>query len=184
MEEKTISGVHQLCLIALMSAVMCLIGPLSIPIGEVPVSAATLIIYLTVYLLGTKMGTISCIIYLLLGFAGLPVFSGYTAGAAKLLGPTGGYLIGYIFMALICGLFMEKSGYKMLWCITGMIIGTAVLYLFGTVWFMSVYAKSSGAIGLVTVLSWCVIPFIIPDVIKIMLALFLAKQLSRVVQID
>lgn len=157
-----------------MSAVMCLIGPLSIPIGEVPVSAATLIIYLTVYLLGTKMGTISCIIYLLLGFAGLPVFSGYTAGAAKLLGPTGGYLIGYIFMALICGLFMEKSGYKMLWCITGMIIGTAVLYLFGTVWFIALTKCELGYA--VTV---CVAPFIIGDLAKIILSELAGREVRK-----
>ena len=82
MKEQTVSGVRQLCMMAMMSAVMCVIAPLSIPIGSVPISAATLVIYLSVYLLGTKMGTVSCAVYLMLGFAGLPVFSNYTGGAA------------------------------------------------------------------------------------------------------
>ena len=103
MREKSRSTVYQLCFVALMAAVMCFMGPLSIPIGEVPVSFTNLIIYLSVYLLGMKMGTASCIVYLLLGMVGLPVFSGYSGGMAKLAGPTGGYLIGFIFMALICG---------------------------------------------------------------------------------
>lgn len=174
MKEQTISVTHQLCMTALMSAVMCLISPFSIPIAEVPVSAATLTVYLAVYLLGTKMGTVSCIIYLLLGFAGLPVFSGFSAGAAKLLGPTGGYLAGYVFMALICGLFMEKSSYKRIWCIAGMIIGTAVLYVFGTAWFM-VLTKSS----LEYALAMCVIPFLLGDMAKIILVELVGREVRK-----
>ncbi len=78
MKEETVSAVQQLCFIALMAGVMCLLGPLSIPIGPVPISVMTLLIYLSVYILGMKMGTISCVIYLMLGFVGLPVFAGYT----------------------------------------------------------------------------------------------------------
>ena len=174
MKERTLSGVHQICLIALMSAVMCVIAPLYIQIGEVPVSAATLVIYLTVYLLGTKMGTISCIIYLLLGFAVLPVFSGYTAGAAKLLGPTGGYLTGYIFMALICGIFMEKSSYKTVWCITGMIAGTAVLYIFGTAWFMILTKCELGYAAAVRVA-----PFFIGYLAKIILSELAGREIRK-----
>ena len=89
MKEETIPAVQQLCFIALMAGIMCLLGPLAIPIGPVPISVMTLLIYLSVYILGMKMGTVSCIIYLLLGFVGLPVFAGYTGGAGKLLGATG-----------------------------------------------------------------------------------------------
>ena len=101
-----------------------------------------------------------------------------------ILGNTGGYIIGFVGSGLVMWAMETLLGKKTWVLALSMAVGLIVCYAFGTVWFMSVYAKSSGAIGLVTVLSWCVIPFIIPDVIKIMLALFLAKQLSRVVQID
>ena len=88
----------QMTLIAVMAAITCILGPLSIPIpiSPVPISLTNLAIYLTVCLLGWKFGTISYLIYLLIGIAGLPVFSGFSSGFAKLLGPTGGYLIGFI----------------------------------------------------------------------------------------
>lgn len=174
MKEQTVSGVRQLCMMAMMSAVMCVIAPLSIPIGAVPVSAATLVIYLSVYLLGTKMGTVSCAVYLMLGFAGLPVFSNYTGGAAKLLGPTGGYLAGYIFLALVCGLFMEKSSYKTIWCIIGMIAGTAVLYVFGTVWFVIMMKCDIGY-----AVSACVTPFIIGDLAKIIFSELAGREIRK-----
>ena len=100
----------QMTLIAVMAAITCILGPLSIPIpiSPVPISLTNLAIYLTVCLLGWKFGTISYLIYLLIGIAGLPVFSGFSSGFAKLLGPTGGYLIGFIPMAIICGFAFEK----------------------------------------------------------------------------
>lgn len=174
MKEKSKSSVYQLCFIALMSAVMCFMGPLSIPIGEVPVSFTNLIIYLALYLLGMKMGTISFIAYLLLGMVGLPVFSGYSGGLAKLAGPTGGYLVGFIFLALISGLFMEKSSYKTPWCIVGMILGTAVAYLFGTIWFM-ILMKCTFQYAMAV----CVIPFIFGDLAKIVLAELVGRELRK-----
>ena len=89
---------------ALMTAVTCILAPLSIPIGPVPISLTNLAIYISLYLLGWKRGTISYLIYLLIGLVGIPVFSGFTGGPAKLAGPTGGYIIGFIVMAVIAGL--------------------------------------------------------------------------------
>lgn len=174
MEEKSVTTVYQLCVVSLMSALLCVLGPLTIPIGEVPISAATLVIYLAVYLLGPKLGTVSCIIYLMLGFAGLPVFSGYTGGVAKLVGPTGGYLVGYILLAFISGIFMVKSSYKMIWDLLGMAAGTAVLYLFGTVWFM-VLMKCS----FVAAMAQCVVPFLIGDLAKIVFAELIGREMRR-----
>ena len=117
----------QMTLIAVMAAITCILGPLSIPIpiSPVPISLTNLAIYLTVCLLGWKFGTISYLIYLLIGIAGLPVFSGFSSGFAKLLGPTGGYLIGFIPMAIICGFAFEKfSNHGMQ--IVGLAIGTIV----------------------------------------------------------
>ena len=176
MEEKAVTAlpVRQLCSIALMSAVMCLLGPLSIPIGPVPISAMTFIIYLTLYVLGMKMATISCMVYLLLGFVGVPVFAGYTGGAAKLLGPTGGYLVGYIFLTLVGGFIMEKLSFKRIWCIAGTIVGTAVLYVFGTIWFV-ILMKCEVAYAL----SSCVVPFLIGDSAKIILAELAGQEIRK-----
>ena len=116
----------QMALIAVMAAITCILGPLSIPIpiSPVPISLTNLAIYLTVCLLGWKFGTISYLIYLLIGIAGLP---------AKLLGPTGGYLIGFIPMAIICGFAFEKFSNRGMQ-IVGLAIGTIVAYIFGTAW--------------------------------------------------
>ena len=107
MNEKKIST-STIAMIALMTAVTCILGPLSVPIGPVPISLTNLAIYFTVILLGWKKGTVSYVIYLLIGLVGVPVFSSFSAGPAKLFGPTGGYLIGFIFLAMISGWFIEK----------------------------------------------------------------------------
>ena len=107
LETKPKFTVKQLALVGLMTAVICVLGPLAlnIPVSPVPISLGTLAIYFVVSVLGMKLGTISVIIYILLGLAGVPIFAGFTSGPGKLFGPTGGYIIGYIFMALICGFF-------------------------------------------------------------------------------
>lgn len=112
MEKKaTASGmiqVRDMTKIAIFTALLCILAPMSIPIGPVPISLTTLVIYLSLYILGMKKGTISFLIYLLLGLVGLPVFSGYSGGPAKLLGPTGGYIIGFLFIALIGGYVIDR----------------------------------------------------------------------------
>ena len=94
---------------ALMAAVLCVTGPISIPIGPVPISVGVLVLFLTVYILGTKYATIACTLYLILGFAGLPVFTMFQGGPEKLADPTGGYLIGYIPMVLIAGMVIDLT---------------------------------------------------------------------------
>ena len=127
-----------------------------------------------------KKGTISYFIYLLLGFAGLPVFSGFTGGVAKLAGPTGGYIVGFIPMAIIAGFVIDH--YKKRWLqLVGMIVGTLVCYALGTVWFcfQANYTVSAA-------LAVCVIPFIPADLIKMVLAMSIGpeirKRLGSVVQ--
>lgn len=169
MEKR--SMIYQMTTCALMAALMCVLGPMSIPIGPVPVSFTNLVIYLAVYLLGMKGATISYIVYMLLGAVGLPVFSGYEGGLAKLAGPTGGYLVGFILMALICGFCMEKSHANALITILGMILATLVAYLFGTVWFvLQMKCKVWYA------LTVCVFPFIPFDIAKILIATALGKS--------
>lgn len=158
---------------ALMTAVTCILAPLSIPIGPVPISFTNLAIYLSLYLLGWKRGTISYLIYLLIGLIGLPVFSGFTGGPAKLAGPTGGYIIGFIAMALIAGLVIDHF-HKPWIQLIGMIVGTIVCYIFGTAWFCIV-AKStvSGALAI------CVFPFIPADLIKMVIAMIIGPMIKK-----
>lgn len=167
--------IYQLATCALMAALMCVLGPMSIPIGPIPVSLTNFVIYLAVYLLGMKGATVSYLIYLLIGAAGMGVFSGYEGGIGKLAGPTGGYLIGFILMVIICGFVMEKSHSNTIITIIGMIVATLVAYLFGTVWF--VFQMQCDVWYALTV---CVFPFIPFDIAKILIATALGKALRKV----
>ena len=165
---------YMLTTCALFSALMCIFGPMSVPIGPIPVSLTNLVIYIAIFLLGTGKTTISYVIYLLLGAVGLPVFSGYQGGMGKLMGPTGGYLIGFIFMTLIAGLFLEKSKANIGFSFLGMILGTLVAYAFGTVWFV---ISTQSEIGYA--LSVCVYPFIPFDLGKMVIATLLGKAVRK-----
>lgn len=165
---------QQMALIGLTTAVICLLSPFSIvlPLSPVPISLGTFAIYLTLTILGRRRGFISVTIYLLLGFAGLPVFTGFTGGAGKLLGPTGGYMIGYLFMALIYGSFVDRWARRHFICFLGMLFGTAVCYAFGTIWL----AMQSG-LDCRAALTAGVLPFIPGDFIKMGLALTIGYQI-------
>ena len=169
---KKRSMVYQLTTCALMAALMCVLGPMSIQIGPIPVSFTNLVIYLAVYLLGMKGATISYLVYLLLGAVGMPVFSGFAGGLGKLAGPTGGYLIGFIVMALISGFVMEKSHANAVITILGMIAATLVDYVFGTIWF--VLQMQCEVWYALTV---CVFPFLLVDLAKILIATVLGKTI-------
>jgi biotin transport system substrate-specific component len=159
-------NVRFLTVCGLVAAVFCVLGPITVPIGPIPVSLMPLALYVAAYVLGHKTTLVSVAVYLLLGAAGMPVFSGYQGGLAKLVGPTGGYLLGYLFLALILGLAAEQSHRRALPCVIGMLLGTAVLYTFGTVWFMvETQTPLWGA------LTMCVLPFVPVDLCKMALAL-------------
>lgn len=168
-----------LVLIGLMTAITCILGPLSvaIPISPVPISFTNLAIYFSAVLLGWKKGTISCLVYLLIGFIGLPVFSGFTAGPAKLLGPTGGYLIGFIFMALIAGFFVDKFKGKIYMYALGMVLGTIVTYILGTGW-LAYQANLTFKAALFA----GVIPYIPGDVSKIIIAVINGSIIKKRLQ--
>ena len=177
--EKSSFSVKHLALVGLMTAVICVLGPISfpIPLSPVPISLGFLAIYFVITVLGLKLGTTSVIVYILLGLAGLPVFTGFTGGPGKLFGPTGGYIIGYIFMALICGFFVDRWKGKTLPCLPGMILGTAVCYLFGSLWlaYQASYTLPQAFIAGVV--------FYIPgDLVKLVLALALGPQVRKRLQ--
>lgn len=172
MKEKTFPT-RMLVLTALMAAVLCVLGPLSLSIGPIPLSFATLGIYLLVYLLGWKWGTVSVLVYILLGAAGMPVFSAFSGGLGKLLGPTGGYIVGYLFLALISGLAVERSSRRWVHFL-GMVLGTVVLYALGTAWFCF-----QGGYTVGDALAKCVWIFIPGDLIKIAVAICVGPLLRQ-----
>ena len=168
------SNIQNLTLTALVAAILCVMGPLVIPIGMIPISLTNMVIYLAIILLDKKRATISVVIYLLIGFVGLPVFAGFTGGVGKLLGPTGGYLIGFIPMAVIAGLFIEKFPKKVAIHFVGMVLGTIVCYVFGTMWLAHQANMSFSA-----ALAAGVIPFIPGDICKIIIAMIAAPQIKK-----
>ena len=176
-EAKTHSKTYDLVYVALFAVLIAICAWISVP-TTVPFTLQTFGIFLTVGLLGGKRGSMAVLVYILLGAAGIPVFSGFTGGIGRLLGSTGGYIVGFLASALVMWALEKVMGRKPWALAIQMVLGLIVCYAIGTVWFMVVYSGTSGAVGLMTVLGWCVIPFIIPDLIKIALALVLTKRLS------
>ncbi|MCI1305293.1 MAG: biotin transporter BioY [Lachnospiraceae bacterium] len=164
------SNVHVITEIAVMTAVMCVLGPISIPTGLVPISLTPFAVFLAAYILGMKKGTAAVAIYVLLGIAGLPVFSGYQGGVAKAFGPTGGYIIGFILMALISGVFIDRFSGKIYMQVIGMAIGLAVCYAFGTLWL-----KYQANMPLSAAVAAGVFPFIGLDAVKMVLAILIGR---------
>ena len=165
--------------IALFAVLIAVCSWISIP-SIVPFTMQTFAVYLALNFLGARKGTISVCIYLLLGLIGLPVFANFNSGVGALFGLTGSYMIGWIFSGLIMWL-MEKLIGKKLWAqAVSMLVGLVVCYIMGTAWFMIVYAKNSGPIGLWTALLWCVIPFVVPDIVKLTLALIVSRRLKKI----
>lgn len=167
---KSKINVYMLTTAALFAALMCVFGPMSVPIGPVPVSLTNLILYVAIYLIGTKGTLTSYIVYLLLGIVGLPVFSNFQGGLAKVVGPTGGYLLGFIPMVIIIGIVHKLTKRNVWFTLLAMVIGTAVAYLLGTIWFVFVM-KCDVAYAC----SVCVFPFIPFDLAKMVIATVLGK---------
>ena len=171
------SAIFNMTSCALMAALMCVLCPVSVPIGPIPISLSILVILLTVYVLGTWRALVSYTVYLLLGAVGMPVFSGFQGGLAKLAGPTGGYLAGFWLMILVAGIIMEKGKRNLLVTILGMLVGVAIDYAVGTAWF--VFQMESTVVHALDV---CVYPFIPFDVAKIVIAVLLGSVVYQGLQ--
>ena len=169
-------SVSDITLIGLVTAVTCVLGPLSIPIfiSPVPITLTNLILYLSLYLLKTRRAFLSYLVYMLLGMAGLPVFSGFSGGIGKLMRPTGGYLIGFAFLVLIAGYFVERWPENRIACAVGMVLGTAVCYGFGTLWLCRQLS-----IGFIEGLGVGVLPYLAGDGVKIFLALWFGPVIEK-----
>ena len=159
--------------IALVTAITCILAPMSIQISIIPVTFTNLVIYLSAYILGAKKATISYAVYYILGIIGLPVFSGFSGGFAKAFGPTGGFLAGFFATSFITGLFAEKFNKKPLQLL-GMVIGTVIAYILGALWY-AFTAKTSIMQGFAV----GVFPFVAVDLAKMLIALFLGSVLKK-----
>lgn len=168
----------RLTVTAIMAAAACVLGPVSVPlpISLVPISACTLVFYLFSYLLRARECVAACVIYMLLGIAGLPVFTGFRSGIAVFAGPTAGYLLGYLFLCLLCPLVINRWPAKRGLHLLAMTGATAVLYAFGTVWY-AVYA----GIGVGAALAAAVLPFLPGDAAKIAVAVLVGPVLRRAI---
>lgn len=169
---------YDMAYIGIFAVLIAICSWISIPM-TVPFTMQTFAVFLSVALLGGKRGTLAVLVYLLLGAIGIPVFAGFTGGLGILMNNTGGYLVGFLFAALIMWAAESLFGGKLWVQAVSMLLGIAACYAVGTAWFMFVYIRNSGAVGLMTVLGWCVFPFVIPDLAKIVLALTLARTLRK-----
>lgn len=176
----TRSKTYDLVYIGIFAALMAVFSWISIPTA-VPFTMQTFGVFLAVGVLGGKSGTLAVLVYIILGAAGLPVFSGFTGGLGILFTNTGGYIVGFLFSALLMWGIEKLLGRKPVIQIISMLAGLIVCYAFGTAWFMILYTRSAGPVGIGAVLGWCVLPFIIPDLIKIALAFVLARRTRKYV---
>ena len=157
---------------ALFSALMCICAWISIPIGNMTFTLQSFALFLAFFVLGGKGATVSVAVYLLLGAVGLPVFSGFRGGFGTLLGVTGGYLWGFLISCLafwiITTLLGEKSKFY------AVIFALLCVYICGTIWFM-VYAPG----GFLPILAQSVLPYILPDAAKLLLAFSISGKLQK-----
>jgi biotin transport system substrate-specific component len=148
-----------------------------IPIGPVPIVLQNMFVLLAAIILGPVWGLACVAIYLLIGLSGLPVFSGGTSGIGRLFGPTGGYLLGYLPAVFVTASISKGLGKKMYSDIIAMLIGSLIIYAVGVPWLKIVYSLTyeNALIG-------GMYPFLIPDVLKIIAAAFIAKALRPVIK--
>ena len=173
MKTKT---TRELALIAMGAALIAVCSWLSVP-AAIPFTLQTFAVCLVTAVFGLRMGLWTVAVYLLLGAVGAPVFSGFKGGLGALLGTTGGYLIGFLFTALTVGLAVERFGRRLPVLVGAMALGILLCYAFGTAWFVFVYSRGSGPVGVGTALAWCVLPYLLPDAVKIALAALLTRRL-------
>lgn len=179
MDKTNTSKVYTLTKLAMSVAILCILGPIIIPLpfSPVPISVTQIAIYISIYILGYKLATYSVIIYILMGLVGLPIFSGYSGGLHKLAGPTGGYIIGFIFLSFVTGIFIDNYSDNICLTIIGYIIGNLICYIIGTIWLSynnNILFKSAILIG--------ICPYIIADILKVIISIMLGNKLRKLLQ--
>ncbi len=165
--------------IAIFAVILCISAWVCIPASP-PFTMQVFAVSLCCGILGGKRATLSLLIYMLLGAAGLPVFSGFRSGAAVLFGATGGYVLGFLPFAAFSG-YLCRRAKTLLSLILSLLSGLFVCYAAGTLWYSAFFL---GHRGVLAAILYCVVPFIIPDIIKICLAAFCIRKLKKSFHID
>ena len=165
---------------AMLTALLCICAWIGFPLGDVSITMQTFGLFLTLGLLGGRQGTLVCLLYLLLGAVGLPVFSGFRGGLGTLVGATGGYILGFLAAALVYWLVTAILKERFHVRLAASLLGLAVCYGFGTLWYALVWTDGVG-LSLGLILGKCVLPYLIPDLIKLSFALAAAEKLKRVI---
>ena len=168
--------------IALFAVLIAVCSWITIPTA-VPFTMQTFGVFCALSMLGAKKGTIAIVVYILMGAVGVPVFSNFQGSMGALFGLTGGYILGFLFMGLTYGSIMKFTKSCKGCHVMALMISQVVCYAVGTLWFVQVYSKQVGDIGIASALLMCVIPFIIPDLIKLFMALWLTKKLKPFINV-
>ena len=179
---KSKLSVRDMAYIALFAVMMAVCSWISIPY-VVPFTLQTFAVFLAVGVLGGRRGTVAVLVYLLMGAVGLPVFTGFSGGIGHLLGSTGGYIVGFVFTALVMWGMERIPGNRTVVLAVSMVLGLLVCYAFGTAWFLLVYARTTGPVGVWTAVGWCVAPYVVPDLMKLALALVLRRRLRGAIRL-
>lgn len=184
--QKRLFETIDLIMIPMFAIVIAITGMLSIP-SVVPFTMQTMGIFLTLLVLGGFKGTISILIYILLGAFGLPVFSGFSSGIGALAGPTGGYIIGFLFIGFAYHLIEPKTSSRQnqqknkqpFRRIAALLLGLFFCYAFGTLWFVKLHTGSISIKSIISAISVCVLPFVLPDLLKLWIAVALSSRIKK-----
>ena len=180
---RTSENTRGMVYVALFAVLMAVCAWISVP-AAVPFTMQTFAVFLAVGVLGGRRGTLAIAVYILMGVVGMPVFSHFTGGLGVLFQATGGYILGFLLTALIQWGAEALFGGRLWVRVTSMVLGLMACYAFGTAWFAVLYSRNTGAIGFGTALLWCVAPYVIPDLMKLALALTLTQRLRAALKLQ
>lgn len=176
---KKSKQIQNLTQTALLAALICVCAWISVPVLDIAFTMQTFAVFLTLELLGGKRGTLTILLYLIMGAAGLPVFTGFRGGLSAILGATGGYLAGFLVIGLVYWAMTQVFGAKPVIRLAALVLGLLACYGFGSLWFFIVYLNGGNGISLGAVIAKCVLPYLLPDAAKLAMAWSLSGKLRR-----
>ena len=182
-EEKRLITTKDLALMGLCVAFIAICAFMTIPTA-VPFTLQTFAIFFVLLILGGKKGTLTIFAYILIGAIGVPVFSSFRGGIGTLFGLTGGYIMGFLLTGIIYMVMTRRAETKLYVKVIALVLGLIACYLYGTLWFVHVYTRDTGAIGAWQVLMTCVIPFIPFDAVKLAAAVLISGRVQKVINTE
>ncbi len=168
--------IRNMVLCGLMTALLCICSWLCIPMGSIGITLQSFAVAMALSLLGGKWGTVTVAVYLLLGAVGVPVFSFFRGGIGTLLGATGGFLMGFFAQALLYWLLTALLPHSHRIKLAALGLSQLMCYAVGAFWYGAIYSSGTG-IG--AILMTCVVPYLLPDLLKLLLAHTLTGRLKK-----